>query len=110
MTATIYSPAETYHRTLVVTGDAVMADKARQSIWRQRDAERDALLTWNEAARAFVAELADVRCHNCGAVGPAAVCPRCQQPTCKRCMIDGYGTCAPCAIDVQRESFAQALR
>jgi hypothetical protein len=52
-----YSPDEVYHRTLIVTGDSVMANKERQSAWRARDAERDKLLAWNEAARQFVAEL-----------------------------------------------------
>lgn len=52
-----YSGEETYHRVLVVTGDPVMANKERQSAWRERDKERDALVAWNEAARQFVAEL-----------------------------------------------------
>jgi hypothetical protein len=57
MTQPTYSPDEVYHRVLVVTGDAVMANKQRQSARRERDAERDKLQAWNEAARAFVAEL-----------------------------------------------------
>lgn len=72
--------------------------------WRERDAERDALLAWNEAARQFVAELNPQPCHNCGAVGAADVCPRCQLPTCQRCMIDRYSSCAACAIDAQRQA------
>ena len=48
-----YSPAELFQRILIVTGDPIMADKARQSAWAERDAERDKLLAWNEAARAF---------------------------------------------------------
>ena len=48
-----YSPDETYQRALIVTGDPIMADKARQALWAERDAERDKLLAWNEAARSF---------------------------------------------------------
>ena len=48
-----YSPDETYQRVLIVTGDPIMADKARQALWAERDAERDKLLAWNEAARSF---------------------------------------------------------
>ena len=48
-----YSPDETYQRALIVTGDPVFANKARQAAWAERDAERDALLRWNEAAQAF---------------------------------------------------------
>ncbi len=72
MTQPTYSPDEVYHRVLVVTGDAVMANKERQSARRERDAERDALLAWNEAARQFVAELQALACHNCGAAGAAS--------------------------------------
>jgi len=50
-----YTPDETYQRVLIVTGDPIMADKARQAAWAERDAERDKLLAWNEAARAFKA-------------------------------------------------------
>ena len=41
------------------TGDyvTVTSDKARQSAWAERDAERDRLLAWNEAAQAFKAVL-----------------------------------------------------
>ena len=49
-----YSPDETYQRVLIVTGDPIMADKARQALWAERDAARDKLLAWNEAARSFV--------------------------------------------------------
>ena len=37
------------------TGDyiTVTTEKARQSLWAERDAERDKLLAWNEAARSF---------------------------------------------------------
>jgi hypothetical protein len=52
-----YSPDETYQRALIVTGDPVFANKARQAAWAERDAERDALLRWNEAAQAFKAVL-----------------------------------------------------
>ena len=52
-----YSPDETYQRVLIVTGDPVFANKARQAAWAERDAERDALLRWNEAAQAFKAVL-----------------------------------------------------
>ena len=31
----------------------VTTDKARQALWAERDAERDKLLAWNEAARSF---------------------------------------------------------
>ena len=48
-----YSPDETYQRALIVTGDPIFANKARQSAWSERDAERDKLLAWNEAARSF---------------------------------------------------------
>jgi hypothetical protein len=61
MTQPTYSPDEVYHRVLVVTGDAVMANKQRQSARRERDAERDKLQAWNEAARAFVAELKEAQ-------------------------------------------------
>ena len=48
-----YSPDETYQRVLIVTGDPIMADKARQALWAERDAARDKLLAWNEAASSF---------------------------------------------------------
>lgn len=75
--------------------------------WPARDKERDALLAWNEAARRFVGELRGLACHNCGAAGAALVCPRCQLPTCDRCMIGRLDLCAPCVIDAQRASFAE---
>ncbi len=77
--------------------------------WRERDAERDKLLTWNDAARRFAAELQALACHNCGAAGAALVCPRCQLPTCDRCMIGRLDLCAPCVMAVDRASFAQVL-
>lgn len=104
MTEPTYSPDEVYHRTLVVTGDPVMANKERQSAWRARDAERDKLLAWNEAARAFVAERQAQPCHNCGAAG-VTTCPACQLPTCQRCMIGRLDLCAPCVIDAQRQAW-----
>jgi hypothetical protein len=73
--------------------------------WRERDAERDKLLAWNEAARRFAAELQALACHNCGAAGAASVCPRCQLPTCQRCMIGRLDLCAPCVIDAQRQAW-----
>lgn len=77
--------------------------------WSARDKERDALLAWNDAARQFVAELQDLRCHNCGAAGAASVCPRCQLPTCDRCMIGRLAMCAACVIDAERASMAQVM-
>jgi hypothetical protein len=73
--------------------------------WRERDAERDKLLAWNEAARRFAAELQALACHNCGAANATAVCPRCQLPTCQRCMIGRLDLCAPCVIDAQRQAW-----
>ena len=75
--------------------------------WRERDADRDALLAWNDAARRFVAQLRGLTCHNCGAAGAALVCPRCQLPTCDRCLIGRLDLCAPCVIEAQRASFAE---
>ena len=72
--------------------------------WRERDKERDALLSWNDAARRFAAQLRGLACHNCGAAGAAAVCPRCQLPTCDQCMIGRLDLCAVCAIDAQRQA------
>ena len=72
--------------------------------WRARNVERDKLLAWNEAARQFVGELNPQPCHNCGAVGSVTTCPRCQRPTCQRCMIERYSSCAVCAIDAQRQA------
>jgi hypothetical protein len=77
--------------------------------WPARDKERDKLLAWNEAARQFVGELNPQGCHNCGAVGAAAPCPRCQLPTCDRCMIGRLDLCAACVIDAQRASFAEVM-
>lgn len=77
--------------------------------WRERDKERDALLAWNEAARRFAGELRGLACHNCGAAGATAVCPRCQLPTCDRCIIARLDLCAACVIDAERASMAQVL-
>ncbi len=77
--------------------------------WPARDAERDKLLAWNEAARRFAGELRGLACHNCGAAGAALVCPRCQLPTCDRCIIARLDLCAVCVIDAERARFAEVL-